>query len=236
MDQQSAPATRGSDHATARWLSAVDFERAGTVIRMSVEADEADALAARRSDPRYQRLMEATRNAARDGYEAVSMRELAETCRMSMTTIYQFCRSKDQLIAEAHVSAMDEARQRLLSRPPRGATPEERVLRVMHSYVRALEADGQLTRTLMRAMYSLDPNVAETRAAMSTTYAGLIGLAIGDTDVPGREAVITTLGHVIDSVVLGWLSGRHDAAWAKAELESSVHVLLGDRRVSADAP
>jgi AcrR family transcriptional regulator len=173
--------------------------------------------------------MEATRVAARDGYEAVSMRELAETCRMSMTTIYQFCRSKDQLIAEAHVASMDEARQRLMSRPPRGATPEERVLRVMHSYVRALEADGQLTRTLMRAMYSLDPNVAETRASMTGTYASLIDLAIGDADVPGRGAIITTLGHVIDSVVLNWLSGRHDASWAKAELESTVHVLLGDR-------
>ena len=95
--------------------------------------------------------------------------------------------------------------------------------------MRALEADGQLTRTLMRAMYSLDPNVAETRAAMTGTYTGLIDLAIGDADVPGRGAIITTLGHVIDSVVLNWLSERHDASWAKAELESTVHVLLGDR-------
>jgi AcrR family transcriptional regulator len=208
--------------------SVIRCERPGTVLTMSAEVEEVDALAARRADPRYQRLMEATRAAARNGCDAVSMRELAETCRMSMTTIYQFCRSKDQLIAEAHVSSMDDARKRLMSRPPQGATPEERVLRVMRSYVRALEADGQLTRTLMRAMYSLDPNVAETRASMTNTYSGLIDAAIGNDDVPGRRAIISTLGHVIDSVVLNWLSGRHDTQWAKAELESTVHVLLGD--------
>jgi AcrR family transcriptional regulator len=188
-----------------------------------------DALAARRADPRYQRLMEATRAAARNGYDAVSMRELAETCRLSMTTIYQFCGSKDQLIAEAHASNMEQWRQRLAARPPRGATAEARVMQVMSSYVRALSAEGPLTRTLMRAMYSPDPRVASTRAGMTSTFAGLIDLAIGDVDVSDRPAIISTLGHVVDSVVLNWLSGRYDANWAKAELEATVHVLLGDR-------
>ncbi len=98
--------------------------------------------------------MEATRAAARNGYDAVSMRDLAETCRMSMTTIYQFCRSKDQLIAEAHIDNLDAVRDQLMARPPAGATAEQRVLRVIRGYVRALEGDDQLTRTLMRAMYA----------------------------------------------------------------------------------
>ena len=84
------------------------------------DADDDDTLAARRADPRYQRLMNATRVAARKGYDAVSMRELAETCRLSMTTIYQFCRSKDHLIAEAHLSNMESFRTRISARPPRG--------------------------------------------------------------------------------------------------------------------
>ena len=64
---------------------------------------------------------------------------------------------------------------------------------------------------------------------MTSTFAGLIDLAIGDVDVPDRPAIISTLGHVVDSVVLNWLSGRYDANWAKAELEATVHVLLADR-------
>ena len=90
---------------------------AGTLGGVSLDTIATDDRAARRADPRYQRLMEATRAAARNGYDAVSMRDLAETCRMSMTTIYQFCRSKDQLIAEAHIDNLDAVRDQLMARP-----------------------------------------------------------------------------------------------------------------------
>ena len=186
-----------------------------------------DALAARRADPRYQRIMAATRAAAREGYDAVSMRELAETCRVSMTTIYQFCRSKDQLIAEAHLSSMQSWRERLEARRPRGATAEERVLQVMRSYAKALDRDETLSRTMMRAMYSLDPDASASRISVSGTFAALLDAAIGDEVLEDRDAVIGTLGHVIDSVILGWLTHRHDVAWVRRELETAVHALFG---------
>lgn len=187
----------------------------------------ADELAARRDDPRYQRLMEATREAARGGYEAVSMRELAETCHVSMTTIYQFCRSKDQLIAEAHATSLASWRDRLVARPPRGATAADRVTNVMRSYAKALEEDETLSRTMMRAMYSIDPDTSASRAAVSRTYVALLDAAIGDEAVADREALVATLGHVIDSVILGWVTHRHDADWVRRELETAVRVLFG---------
>ena len=189
--------------------------------------DTDDALADRRADPRYQRLMKATREAARKGYDAVSMRDLAETCRLSMTTIYQFCRSKDHLIAEAHLSNMEGFRARISARPPRGATAEERVLGVMRSFAKALEVDEPLSRTLMRAMYSLDPEVSAARASVGNEYASMLDTAIGDDVIENRDAVITTLGHVIDSVILGWLARGHDTKWVRRELETAVRALLG---------
>jgi AcrR family transcriptional regulator len=188
-----------------------------------------DSVAARRTDPRYLRLMEATRAAARQGYDAVSMRELAETCRMSMTTIYQFCRSKDRLIAEAHVENMENFRHRIEARPPRGATAEERVLGVMRSFAKALVVDEVLSRTLLRAMYSLDPEVGEARTSVGNAYRTMIDAAIGDDVVVERDAVIGTLGHVIDSVILDWLTRRRDAAWVRGELEAAVRALLRER-------
>ena len=185
-----------------------------------------DALAVHRDDPRYQRLMAATREAARGGYEAVSMRELAETCRVSMTTIYQFFRSKDQLIAEAHASSLQGWRDRLVARPPRGATAADRVLNVMRSYAKALDQDEMLSRTMMRAMYSLDPDASASRAAVSRTYRALLDAAIGDEPVEDREALIGTLGHVIDSVILGWVTRRHEVDWVRKQLETAVHVLF----------
>lgn len=171
--------------------------------------------------------MDATRAAARHGYDAVSMRDLAETCRLSMTTIYQFCRSKDQLIAEAHLDDFEAFRRRTAARPPAGATAEARVRHVMRSFAKALVADETLARTLMRAMYSLDPAVTTPRALVGDTYRSMIDLAIGDEPVARRDQVIGTLGHVIDSVIIGWLAGRHDIAWVRRELDDAVVALLG---------
>ena len=189
-----------------------------------------DRSTSQRDDPRYQRLMHATREAARNGYDAVSMRDLAEACRLSMTTIYQFCQSKDHLIAEAHLEAMEQFRGRVVTRPPKGATAEQRVLRVMRSYAKALEVDETVSRTSLRAMYSLDPHVADARATVGDTYRNMLDVAIGDEAIPDRDAKVNALGHVIDSVIVGWLSGRHDAKWVRRELESAVHVLMGPTR------
>ena len=177
-------------------------------------------------DPRYQRLLAATRDAARHGYDAVSMRELAETCRLSMTTIYQFCRSKDRLIAEAHLDTMRSMRDQLVAHPPTGSTAHARVGKVMRAYARALDADEELLRTLLRAMYSSDPEVTDTRASVGGAYRALLDAAIGDEPLAARDAIITTLGHVIDSVVLGWLTRTHDASWVAAELQQAVDLLV----------
>jgi len=181
---------------------------------------------AKRADPRYQRLMEATRAAAQDGYDAVSMRQLAESCRMSMKTIYRFCRSKDQLIAEAHLEGMMDFRSRVAARPPIGATAEQRVQRVVHSFANALEVDEMRSRAMLRALYSLDTEAGELRAEVGESFAKIIDAAIGETELADRGAVISTLAHVMDSVIGIWLAQRHDGAWVRRELEAAVRVLL----------
>lgn len=178
------------------------------------------------ADPRYQSLMEATRTAARQGYDAVSMRDLAETCKISMTTIYQFCRSKDHLIAEAHREGMESLRRQMAVRTPKGQTATKRVSWVMKSFAKALEVDPILTRTLMRAMYSLDPEVGPARASVSSTFQSMIEFAVADESIQDRDAAIATLGHVVDSAIVGWLSERHDTQWVRDQLETAVQLLI----------
>jgi TetR/AcrR family transcriptional regulator, cholesterol catabolism regulator len=194
------------------------------------ESMESD-LEARRRDPRYQRLMSATRDAARGGYDAVSMRDLAETARVSLTTVYQFCSSKDHLIAEAHLEVMEDFRAALAKGRRRAGTPEERVRRVMRGMVNALERDEPLTRTLMRAMYSLDSGVVEVSRSVAGGFTAMVDTAIGDDEIADREAVIETLGRVIDSAIYGWLARGDDVARVRETLFQAVHVLLGEHRV-----
>jgi AcrR family transcriptional regulator len=178
--------------------------------------------------------MQATRKAARKGYDAVSMRELAAVTRMSLTTIYQFCASKDQLIAEAHADRMERFRERLEQQPPEGATAEDRVRKVMREMVETLEHDAAVTRTLMRALYSGAPGVSASRTAVNASYRAIIDGAIGDEVVYERAAVIETLGYVLDAAILDWLvpgltSDDHDAAHARNVLDRAVTVLFGRR-------
>jgi AcrR family transcriptional regulator len=202
-----------------------------------LEVDESmeDDLEARRRDPRYQRLMAATREAARGGYDAVSMRDLAETARVSLTTVYQFCSSKDHLIAEAHLEVMEDFRAELAKGRRRAGTPEERVRRVMRGMVNALEGDEPRTRTLMRAMYSLEPGVAEVGRSVAGGFTAMVDSAIGDEEIADREAVIETLGRVIDSAIYGWLARGDDVARVRETLFQAVHVLLGEPRVGGES-
>jgi AcrR family transcriptional regulator len=187
-----------------------------------------DELAARRADPRYQRLMAATRRAARDGYDAVSMRELAKQTQVSMTTVYQFCRSKDHLIAEAHLEWMEGFREQLLRRPPRGRTAAARVRTYIRQITDAWENQPVLTMALQRAIYAVDPGVREVRQATGDSYRAIMDTAIGDEDIPDRAMVIEILGHVIDSVTYGWVCGTYDAAEGRRILDRTVATLLGN--------
>jgi TetR/AcrR family transcriptional regulator, cholesterol catabolism regulator len=205
------------------WATAAEEHRA-TTTQESVVVDE--DLGERRNDPRYHRLMEATRAAAARGYDAVSMRELANVTRMSLTTVYQFCSSKDHLIAEAHVDRMVAMRDRVVRKPPGGQTPEERVLKVVRAIVDGLDRDDPLSWALMRAMYAPDPAVRSSRRATADSFTAMMDAAIGDTEVPERPAVIATLGHVVDSAILGWVHGSLEADDAYREIAQAVHLLV----------
>jgi AcrR family transcriptional regulator len=198
----------------------------GSLRSMTTEPGHDGQLETRRQDPRYQRLMAATREAARGGYEAVSMRELAETTRMSLTTVYQFCSSKDHLIAEAHLEGMDAFRRSVMT-GRRSGSLEQRVLRVVRGIISALDQDEMLTRTLMRAIYSVDAGVGEVNRSIAGAYHDMLEYAIGDDDIPDRDAVIETLARVVDSTVYGWMARGESVEHVRTTLELAVHLLVG---------
>lgn len=185
-------------------------------------------IAVKREDPRYQRLMAATREAAAAGYENVSMRELAERCHISLRTIYRcFCRSKDQLIAEAHLDGLDAFRDRLKQHPPDADSATDRVILVMRAFTNALESDETRSRTMLRALYSPDAGGGGPRSLVGGAFSGIVEAALaGDIDETRRDAVISTLAHVLNSAILGWLNGGQDVAWVNQQVESTVRLLL----------
>lgn len=180
----------------------------------------------RRDDERYQRLMAATRRAARAGYDSVSMRDLAQATRMSMTTIYQYCSSKDHLIAEAHFEWMERVSTSLPSHPPRGRSAQSRLLRYVGDVTTAWEENEVLMRTLQRALYSLEAGVSEVRASLHGTFTVIMDVMIGNEEIPHRASAIEIIGHVLDSVTYRWIAGTIDAAEARLILQRTVRTVI----------
>lgn len=204
---------------------------------MAATVTESGDSSPNRSDPRFHRLLEATRRAASHGYDAVSMRDLARETKMSLNTVYKFCNSKDQLIAEAHAELMEDFRIALSMSPPRGRTAETRVKVVLKGIAGALERDPVRTRALMRSIYSGGEGVAVARQAATGSYEQMVDAAIGTDHIAERAAVIATLGHVINSVILNWLNNGWDAARVAVHLDDAARLLLGPRAaVSTSVP
>ncbi len=146
---------------------------------------------------------------------------------MSMTTIYQYCSSKDLLIAEAHLGWMQQLRDELLRRPPRGRSAAARVRTSVGRIVSTWEDQPVLTMTVQRALSSMDPGVREVRALVGRTYADIMSIALGDT-IADRDGVVEVLGHVINSVTHDWVRGALSTADARRALGRAVNTLLPD--------
>lgn len=181
-------------------------------------------------DPRYRRLLAVTREMAEQGYDAVSMRAVAKQAQMSLTTIYQFVGSKNQLIAEAHAGGMRHFRDGIIARPAEGSTPEARVRALLAEIAASLEQDEVRTRTLMRAIYSGEPDVAAGRQSAAESFRSAIEAAIGDEDgVPERDMIVETLGLVVHGAMLAWLDGRYDGSDVGRLLDNAVTLVFRGR-------
>ncbi|MCU1360372.1 MAG: hypothetical protein JWN99_1661, partial [Ilumatobacteraceae bacterium] len=65
--------------------------------------------------------------------------------------------------------------------------------------------------------------------SVTGSYQTMIDAAIGDDDIPERAAVIETLGHVINSVMVNWLTNGWDAKRVATVLDDAARALLSGR-------
>ena len=92
--------------------------------------------------------------------------------------------------------------------------------------MKALIVDEVLTRTLIHAMYSLDPEVGEARMSVGNAYRTMIDAAIGDDELADHGPRSSARSVTSSTSVLNWLIGRHDADWVRGELDATVPALI----------
>jgi hypothetical protein len=73
---------------------------------------------------------------------------------------------------------------------------------------------------------SVDSGSLDPQGEFHEMVSGWIGIALGDAEVPERDAVIQVLEHVCFSAIIGLATGRQTTEHATAELTTAARLLL----------
>jgi AcrR family transcriptional regulator len=184
---------------------------------------------------RRTRVLEAAIDlAAGGGYEVVQMREVAHRAGVAMGTIYRYFDSKDQLLAAALVDWSDRMAESLEARPPRGATPAERLIDVIRRASRNIERNPQLTSALITGVTSAEAGVRQYQEAVAGSLARILSSGLDAVAPAERDGILRILRHVWFAALLGWVNGWRGVRSVGEELEFAARYLLGDRGDGSD--
>lgn len=180
-----------------------------------------DAQRARRA-----RILEATLDlAAEGGFDGVQMREVAAAADVALGTLYRYFPSKEGLVVSAMTQSVEDLRQVLAGKPPRGDTPAERVVDVLDRANRFLTRRPLMTGAMIKALASGD-EIADAVHEVTDAMTGIITDAIGAEHRPEHREVARLLNYVWLSSLVSWVSGAQPASRIHDDLSSAAGLLL----------
>lgn len=168
--------------------------------------------------------------AARGGYDAVQMREVAERSEVALGTLYRYFPSKVHLLVSAMAAEIERLAGRLAKRQIPGESRAERVSFVMERSTRSLQRDPLLTEAMVRAMMAADASVASEVSGVREAMGELIVAAIRGEDGPVEND--TELAGILQDVwfsrQIAWLGGRIGAADVWRDIHLAITLLVKD--------
>jgi AcrR family transcriptional regulator len=171
-----------------------------TVPRAALRPDEIDAFRRRVADA-------ATRLFARDGYEAVTMRSVAEALGVSAMTPYRYLAGKEELFALVRAEAFRRFADRLEAELARaGSDPMERLRRLKQAYV-AFALDEPDAYRIMFELRQPDPAGDDELAAQSRRSFGALHRTVTEAVTAGAlDGDPLTLAHLLWASTHGLVS------------------------------
>ncbi|MFG3049606.1 TetR family transcriptional regulator [Kitasatospora sp. NPDC048239] len=184
-------------------------------------------LTARQTERRRRILRAATALAARGGYEAVQMREVAEGAQVALGTLYRYFPSKVHLLVAVMLEQLQALQEQVRRHPPTGPDPAPRVAETLTRAFHALQREPLLAEAMVRALSFADRSVGAEVDRVSTTTAQLILDAIGQSGPPSesQRAAVRVIEHTWHSALVAWLSGRASIAEVRADLYTAARLL-----------
>ena len=181
---------------------------------------------------RRRRILDATIALATEGgFDAVQMRTVADNADVALGTLYRYFPSKIHLLVAALGREFDTAVERTATQAVPGETPHERVMYILGRNTKALQSQPQLTEALVRAFMFADASVRDEIHHVGMSLTTMISRAIAGTPDHGEAteeeaAIIRVIADVWLSALVGWVTGRVEAAEVTGSVEVAVRLLF----------
>jgi len=183
---------------------------------------------------RRRRILDATiALAIKGGFDAVQMRDVAESADVALGTLYRYFPSKVHLLVSV-LSTRLELSQAVLDRQPiPGDSREDRVMHVVRGTTRRLQREPHLTEALTRAFMFADASVAPDIHVVETQVTTMLTKAMRDSGEPDSQpptedeiAIARVISDVWLAALVAWVTGRASADDVAVSLQKAVHLLL----------
>ncbi|MER6032682.1 TetR family transcriptional regulator [Streptomyces sp. NPDC001835] len=191
-----------------------------------------------RQEARRRRILHASAQlASRGGFDAVQMREVAESSQVALGTLYRYFPSKVHLLVATMQDQLEHMHGTLRKKPPAGDTPAERVAETLMRAFRALQREPQLADAMVRALTFADRSVSPEVDQVSRQTTAIILDATGlDRPTPQQLSAVRVIEHTWHSALITWLSGRASIAQVKVDIETVCRLMdLTDPEAGAKA-
>ncbi|MFJ5555891.1 TetR family transcriptional regulator [Streptomyces sp. NPDC093250] len=187
----------------------------------SPRTDPASPLTERQEARRRRILQACTQLAVRGGFDAVQMREVAESSQVALGTLYRYFPSKIHLLVATMQDQLEHLHATLSKKPPAGETPAERVAETLMRAFRALQREPHLADAMVRALTFADRSVSPEVDQVSRLTTRIILDAMELTDpTPDQLAAVRVIEHTWHSTLITWLSGRASIAQVRVDIET----------------
>ncbi|MGW3956728.1 TetR family transcriptional regulator [Streptomyces sp. NPDC004752] len=175
-----------------------------------------------RQEARRRRILHASAQlAGRGGFDAVQMREVAESSQVALGTLYRYFPSKVHLLVATMQAQLEQLHGTLGRRPPTGETAAERVAETLMRAFRALQREPHLADAMVRALTFADRSVSPEVDQVSRQTTAIVLDAMGlENPTPEQLSAVRVIEHTWHSTLITWLSGRASIAQVKIDIET----------------
>ncbi len=189
---------------------------------------------------RIRRIVDAAVELAEQGgFDAVRLRDVAESADVALGTLYKYFPSKEAILLYA-LNEGNEGLERLVAEtPPQGDTPGERAADFFARATGTFTRRPDFAKAVLRAIAASDDATAAQQAGFHLRIGRMIISALrGETPDFSRpltepigtereQSIALILNHIWFAALLGWASGLHPASAVADRMAQAIDMILG---------